>query len=143
MEEENKYYTPEIEEFYIGFEYEIKVKSNPLMPIDGEGWMQTSYPDPFIGESINRIKDLSSFRVKYLDKTDIESLGWCYSALSGNFFLVNSFTDQDYSGVWLKNIKENIYQINNCNDPIRHRTIFEGTIKNKSELKKLMKQLGI
>jgi len=73
----------------------------------------------------------TEFRVKYLDREDIEELGW----------VVNSrkdYTFNDYymhwntgdNPKWMEIVKGEEY-------------IFKGVLKNKSELKVIMKQLGI
>jgi hypothetical protein len=71
---ENKYYTPAIEEFHVGFEYEI---------LHNNEWKKTSvFNNSCGGDIIFEIKNMGHWdvvskpRVKYLDKEDIESLGW-------------------------------------------------------------------
>jgi hypothetical protein len=83
MKKNDKYYTPEINEFYIGFKYEVKVGKdiNNLFWNKAElkylnsDWMNVEYR----GKAPNQIKIVTvpdCVRVKYLDKKDIESLGW-------------------------------------------------------------------
>lgn len=126
---ESKYYTPEIEEFYVGFEYEIlNYKTNNFEKI--------IYPADYIEANIKPIQLLEyikrgSMKVKYLDKEDIESLGWKYLNKNETFcYGVN----EEWGLSHVKNIIEITYY-GECN--------FNGIIKNKSELKKLMKQLQI
>lgn len=154
---ENKYYTPSIEEFHVGFEYEQEIEY-------GE------YPDAYmewINEIITTPKDISyvesilssiisyKIRVKYLDKEDIESLGFTYYDDSNHLFQEQdrSFFYKEYSnnkdnnidrigivkrGTWLL-----IYEYCSNKSYVDDVTRFCGNIKNKSELKVLLKQLGI
>jgi len=64
--EKNKYYTPTIEEFHVGFEYELKT--------EGEWVSQTLDID----YSLNRVAGglANNTRVKHLDQEDIESFGF-------------------------------------------------------------------
>lgn len=71
IKDNNKYYTPEIEEFHIGFEYEFNVGNTT--------WTKFIFdldrPDKVL-ENFKLNPQL--FRVKYLDKEDIESLGFVH-----------------------------------------------------------------
>ena len=88
-------------------------------------------------------------RVKYLDKVDIESLGWKFndnmSVVSQLYYLYEK--DGYDLSVWYR--KEGlllvIRKVNKSSDNIvvHSHSIFYGYIKNKSELKVLLKQLGI
>jgi hypothetical protein len=137
-----EYYTPTIEEFHIGFEFEkydnrpATYKENDFKPTN---WHKHTYNLTSI-----RLSQLGThlynktLRVKYLDKLDIESLG---------------FIGQEANSVYFK--KDNIRLVHWLNDPVRvtsiykiysaieEEKIFDGTIKNISELKVLLKQLNI
>lgn len=123
---ENKYYTPTIDEFYVGFECEQKIDNK---------WYEQICKDYYISILTNESfkPDWNSFRVKYLDKEDIESLGWKW--------------DKHKAGFKNKDDIHLIYWLDEDNKEIvieaYGECVFQGTIKNKSELKKLMKQLGI
>lgn len=139
----NKYYTPTIDEFYVGFECEFKnnMQSNiwekEVCDVDT---ISIVY-DYIEHESIDD-KFEDAFRVKYLDKEDIESLGW---------------EGQKANSVYFKKGKYRLVHWLSDNEIGRDVSIYEsydgGTqeealirkaiIKNKSELKKLLKQLGI
>lgn len=137
----DKYYTPTIEEFYVGFECEIKNNA------DAQKRFNTFVLDNTYLQIALKIK-LSDIRVKYLDKEDIESLGWEFDSNisypnSTNFIKKIKNTE----GVYLyynplkkiaeKGVYIEIYESNKDN------TWFAGFIKNKSELKKLLNQLNI
>jgi len=138
---ETKYYTPDISEFFVGFEYE------ELFP---DKWKHV-YMDIFELEGCNLDSMIYSkdLRVKYLDKEDIEELGFegnesnsvyfskkdCLTSAGTNFLdcrLVHWFGKE--------NRELDIYAVYGKDD---ENLIFRGIIKNKSELKKLLKQLNI
>lgn len=159
---ENKYYTPTIEEFHVGFEFE---RDNlPCIVSDNMyfGYMnlEQMHKD---GEPVNYFKHSvpDSIRVKYLDKEDIESLGWKFKReFDRNLVYKGSHpTKQEYEfgNIWNAGGKsgfldffpetselsiittDNGFNADGPNNSIK----FKGTIKNKSELTKLMQQLNI
>lgn len=79
---ENKYYTPQIAELYIGYKCEVK---------ESNGW----YPwDTYNAGDVSDLTDwirTGDVRTKYLDKEDIESLGWLH--VGGQMI---SFGTQDF-----------------------------------------------
>ena len=145
--ENNKYYTPDIEEFHVGFECEFK---NDMQ----DNVWKTEICDPDIMsifyDSIEHDENFNDvFRVKYLDREDIESLGFKYLGYDKDG---RTHEVYDYKGEmewWLKDYR----CWNDDNDIVIHKTIkdgvwrrdnmFKGVIKNKSELKQILKQLGI
>ena len=140
---ENKYYTPTIDEFHVGFEYEIDNEKS----IYSETHMNLF--------NINHKIKLNQIRVKYLDKEDIESLGWKViesgkSPFTGKElykFKINKevgfntgtnwYLEDGYTPGTIRITIENYGSWATSKDTIN---LF---IKNKSELKKLMKQLNI
>lgn len=134
--ENNLYYTPTIEEFHIGFECEV-------LGLIGAKEDQRLFSQPTIISQkelllINRLE----IRVKYLDQSDIESLGWIVKG-------ENHFIKGDW--ILLKYDDGLIIYLDYYAGKLQHswmyedsvKTLFEGTIKNKSELIKLMQQLNI
>ena len=122
---ENKYYTPDNSEFHVGFEYEHGPLGSPLW---NKKVVQTRL---FYGID-------GATRVKYLDQEDIESLGF-------------EFVKKDYP--WLVFTKENIYLhfkhenetpqiILSYSEGSFASRCFYGWVKNKSELKRILKQIG-
>ncbi len=130
-----KYYTPELEEFYVGFEIRIQ-------DIDTAQFYTKIFED---GESAQGILDwdLGEPTVKHLDREDIESFGWvhdpklpfhkpegdnriCFNKEKGRYILI------------LNGYKVLIYKDTGSS----HEGLFRGKIKNKSELKKILKQIG-
>ena len=130
--ENNLYYTPTLNEFYIGFECEI-------LGIIGAKEDERLFSKPtIITQKELAIMHLLEIRVKILDQSDIESLGWkdcdnIYNTIRWNF--------NDYILMFYK--KDNRYLIFRDCGPNNIQTVFNGFIKNKSELIKLMQQLNI
>ena len=135
--EDKKYYQPQIEEFHVGFECEFKndMQDNIFKhEICDQDTLNIVY-DEFEHGDISE-----AFRVKFLDKEDVESLGSTsyYEKNNIHIFTVGDVTlelDLNFNEPFMY-----IYQIllNSEKD-----ILFQGTIKNKSELKKLFKQLNI
>ena len=138
--ENNLYYTPTIEEFHVGFEYErLWLHVEPPMWGKETFYLNDSHIK-LMQYSLGDIEPLA--RVKYLDQSDIESLGWVNSEkleFTKDTWILRKFEDgliiyKDYSNGKFK--YPWLYE--DSTDKI-----FEGTIKNKSELIKLMQQLNI
>lgn len=146
---ESKYYTPTIEEFHVGFEFDLNDTVR-----DGSGRKEWSYEIKFSIAIANYVKLIlekspEDVRVKYLDKEDIESLGWVLQT--------EELKTGKYPSHWCVFKKDNneLYiQLANVNNSYPNKLTIRGNgnsnignirllIKNKSELKKLMKQLGI
>ncbi len=128
---ESKYYQPDISEFHVGFEYENFVS---LFDDVEPKWEKMSWGGPSARELPPfLLKDFEDgkIRVKHLDHEDLESLGFKQGKLPYQYF-------SDLLRI-IKLEKENLYSINaNVDD----HCLFYGTIKNKSELKRILKQIG-
>ena len=145
IERDDKYYTPEIEEFHIGFEYEAKYQISDnfgyksiaynKQTIELEDYYTNSFSECKWKDILKIYKD-GYVRVKYLDKEDIEDLRF------------KQVPTLDSAGLKFENeecvIKvlfyEHLIGIVHKENPFSK---FSGTIKNKSELKVLLKQLNI
>ena len=127
-QENNKYYTPDVSEFYVGFEYEIQNEENAqwgrftMMHLD---WSDEDRWDLEEGR----------IRVKFLDREDIESL---------EFKHIGAGWYENERGDWKirkwKKIELDIwFHYSTTESEVR----FRGNIKNKSELVKILKMLDI
>ena len=127
MSEKSKYYTPHISEFYVGFEFEFYDEED-------RDWNKTT---------INCQSDLCNWtgfdiekKVKYLDKEDIESLGFFSDNTDSSFFETKDekrWINMEYfekGKGWYLSFDEEENQF-----------AFSGYVKNKSELKRVLKQL--
>lgn len=145
LEVESKYYTPSLDEFCIGFEYE-EYHTPVRYKIQNEQWCKWNkkiykgLEFVYIDYSINDLGDWSIIpidksliRVKYLDQSDIEELGWEDQEVDTEKFIAFK------KGKFRLDLHNNIVVIYKAD----HWSVFQGIIKNKSELKKLMKQLNI
>jgi hypothetical protein len=139
-----KYYTPELEEFHVGFEYELMDLA--LNMVDKEFRSDVITHGGDIDNALEWIKT-NEVRVKHLDREDIESLKWEFTGkgvadwykIEGDF-QIGTWTA--YEAVMIHDPSCNWVKIHVL-DRGDEVDIFQGTIKNKSELKKLLKQLGI
>jgi hypothetical protein len=131
---DDKYYTPSLEEFHVGFEYQYKTCNEINNNLDWKKRTMDFMDMCDIGLEINNDPKIAwQYRVKYLDKEDIESLGFKFSELFGyvgySHCILPSYTLSHF------------YEIVMHDDPTNVK--FFGEIKNKSELKVLLKQLQI
>lgn len=141
---ENKYYIPSIDEFYVGFEYEhchssirfaiLNLKAGDTSNIGEpkEIWEKSIFSsrEYDIWESSFKFDDSlknGQIRVKHLDREDIESLGFAQT-VEDQYTLddIEFLIDDD---LFAQIIKDNGF-------------LFQGTIKNKSELKRVLKMIG-
>lgn len=151
--ENNLYYTPTIEEFHVGFEYEhltgfekefqpyIYDLAKACLVIERESISHNGEIVKMFIPAIQACIEEKQCRVKYLDQSDIESLEWIKHATLENVYFKES-QEQNLYGTTYLNInnfgKELLIEDDRTGD-----YLFKGTIKNKSELIKLMKQLSI
>lgn len=159
--EENKYYIPSIEEFYISFEFEellqekptkMRVYSKEELKAFPYSWMKLEFNTSHSISSIARkIKD-GKIRVKYLDHSDVEELGfevvkkqnkafkakkyfnYGINSLEGNHDGITGYIEIIVGGDLFCSIKK---------ECMCESILFRGVIKNKSELKKILKMLCI
>ena len=137
---EDKYYTPDIEEFHQWFEYEYKG------PEDSE-WHKELFKIDGSHPNLKWFRNNDMVRVKYLDQEDIESLGWnlvrksidLWFEKEGRFDMGSWTAYKAYLryGLHDNRMSMGVYDMS---DEI---STFKGIVKNKSELQRLMKQIGI
>jgi hypothetical protein len=146
-----KYYTPTIEEFHVGFEYEYRKAD--------EEWRNNEDDEvacDLLNDPINQIeRDIKNkrIRVKYLDRADIESEGWgghqkpMVSLIEGKTTVYNDtwILDKYKLFAWLNSPEapQTTIRILAVRGDKSEVILFHGTIKNISELRRLQKQLGI
>lgn len=137
---DNKYYTPEIEEFHVGFEYEYLHGT--------KGWIDCRFgePDDWSLSQLDEEIGLLLIRVNYLDREDIESLGW--KVVSHSVYIegekvipTEGIIEYGFNQRYI--LTDILEEFNQYEIKALSGDIFRGAIKSKSELIKLMKQLGI
>ena len=142
---ESRYYTPEIEEALqlignypdespISFDHSPVMYKEVRCVIDG---YDSGLGFMVYDENCERHFEVfaDDLRVKYLDREDIESLGW-------KFYQEEYTYKMNKWRLWFDPISNNVriaYKLMSENE----LTKFKGIVKNKSELKRIMKQVGI
>lgn len=141
-----KYYTPEIEEFYIGFEFEWFFAAK---------WNNTIYVEnvffPFGEYTLQEEINEKEIRVKYLDKEDLKRLTFNPTidneeielSFQSKRFIGGPSVGDDYRIIILHSVKDQSTWIYKNYNSGGETDLFKGVIKNISELKKLLKQLQI
>ena len=136
---DTKYYTPDISEFHVGFEYErmngTDWEKAELTNVDCWGTTARGYENEF--EEIDSL--IIPVRVKCLDKEDIESFGFEHDQTTkdGSYFYSGTLITENQWCINLKDFTIDIYDINSKSD-----FRFNGLVKNKSELKQILKMIG-
>jgi len=156
--ENSKYCTPTIEEIKVGFELQYHNFS-----IDEAGVPELNYDRwDTITLKENNVKIFMEYgikggiRVKYLDREDIEECGWKYDTIRyeeiEKYIIHREEVAQVKSRLVLsRNIIRDFIAIElvemytwvNAPNEEEYNRIFQGTIRNKSELKTLMRWLNI
>lgn len=167
----SEYYTPEIEEFHVGFKYEsfeFPFQSREVWDLPEPEWVKKTVLDinkSEFGSANYHVSIYNNYeknvdwnkniRVKYLDKEGIEDLGFIRE-MSSRSEVLDSSCDLYISEE--KNIMlahyPNLNKITICTrDYSKNEVTLKSnwddrminliTIKNKTELQKLMKQLGL
>lgn len=144
---ESKYYRPRIEEFRIGFEFEGLIKTLSWGEEPEASWLPITLggnapPDKLFSgqllQDFTKVRDnLKFFRVKCIDREDIESFG--------------AFVDTDrafkrYQMSFIIPEKCSIDffpETNNFRIGDREGYLFRGSLRNKSELKEILIQIGV
>lgn len=162
--EDNKYYIPEIDELYIGYECQWLSKGTgeyDWMIMDGhkeDKWIDTVLMlDNSWGHNlfsaVKAVKNqLDNIRTKYLDRQDIESLGW-YIDYIGEMDRVNGLNapwkHKSGSAIMFENqllAEKGTMTITNSRDigyGNMPQEMYVGKIPSINELRTLMKWLGI
>lgn len=166
---EDKYYIPNIEDFYVGYEYEFHSMTiggmaimdfsednkvfNIISQPEHKVWYKESVTKNEFGlyeRGLDKIENLiksNQIRTKYLDKQDIESLGWEYigKSIDLRFKKEGRFERHSWTARKIKlhyGLEDNwlFIHIEDNNDEF---TIFEGICPSINELKTIMKLLNI
>ncbi len=166
-----RHYIPEIEEFHKGFEFEYKprIRGGLMSYVNSkfeyvDRWetamfrKELTIQDHFQlnTEPPRNILDIEQYlidgaiRVKHLDREDIESFEFIKSGLAKDVFILKE--THDIQGIGENyiigiNFKEgtDYVQVFYTRDEERAvgAILFAGRLKNKSELKRILKQIGV
>jgi len=164
--DKHKYYTPSPEEIYVGFECEMRPRirggiisyarneftyvdwwKHKIVSKEPENLYQQieEFEDPFfLSDYLQYLKD-EAIRVKYLDREDIESLGWKHLYEDTFKMSIKKFRGREDNDIHLVIMFERILICLGDDETMYsdYLTLFSGIIKNKSELKKIMQQLEL
>ena len=159
MKMENKYYTPEIEDLFIGYECEMQWSCGYDPTWEPYVFKITDEDGVYInvGFTFDMLDDgASAARTKYLDKEDIEKCGWMTSNMIP-VWIENEDVEKRIDGyeftiheeLWydLVNIEDNVWVIqkrwyrNSVGQSCEQ--LFKGECKSINELRKIMKIIGI
>jgi hypothetical protein len=139
--EQNKYYTPEIYELFVGYECEVvnmenyKTEYQLTLPykikltgiIDNQIWFKTD-------KSVFELENINQIRIPYLTQEDIESEGWkmVWGEAQCLTFSINNIILTKFN--------------NSCSiliDYSKERRLFDGECKSINELRTIQKLLKI
>lgn len=141
MEKASKYYTPGIEEFCVGFEYEYLASThNTEWEKITASWEDLDLVfDDYEHEYDGKFHEL--YRVKYLDEQDIIDCGFVKSTGLYNLKCYNYRDCRIYPDF----NEENHYFIKYLSGYFSDSEVqlFAGFIKNKHELKTVLKMIGV
>jgi hypothetical protein len=165
--EEQGYYTPTIDEFCVGFEYEISevygnwlrwckyaIKAQTLDNLDFYHYLGVKELATIYGFS-KRDLELNRIRVKYLDQQDIENEGfilkhksvdlWFETPEERDFDKINYRLESGHHvDKWKLQYGLHDHKMKIIADFITNEDVFfEGYIKNLHEFRRLLKQLNI
>ena len=144
----NKYYTPEIEEFRVGFEYE----ELNLTSVYDDKWRFNIKKNIFTQEIwkpgysnwnfLDNLKD-GKIRVKYLDAQDIEELGFEKATTQIHFRKDDiEIVLWDIKDIHIRRVIDSSLTVNGVSR-ILVEPLYQGTILNKSELKWILTRIGV
>lgn len=174
---DKRYYTPDLSDFHVGFEYEYlevryfdykeqyerssaKTEGLKLLQVESksesiehsiyktECWRPYEYNEYQSAEDIRADIMKERIRVKHLDHDDIVAEGWKREASTQ--FSVGEFGDLKYIDLWMQEdgtVDIDVYEAegrdNNRIDYSVAKSIRGISIRNRSELRLIMKMLGI
>jgi len=131
----NQYYTPSMDEFYAGFEFEGLQKNGQ--------WKELIYScqDNYTRDLV---KD-GKVRVRKIDDTDIQSLGWRLATSSS---IITSYYKRlgvktDNTTLFLHIEPNKRVTISKLERNNNSKELFSGDIKNKSELVRISKMIKV
>tara|TARA_R110000868_G_scaffold304170_4_gene564688 strand:+ start:26 stop:439 length:414 start_codon:yes stop_codon:yes gene_type:complete len=136
MSTERQYYTPTIEEFHVGFEYEDKdIQSLNKQLNYGIKFTKRIFDNSCNLKGFEQSLSRGEVKVPYLSKEDIEECGFEYEFES-------SYIKEDYRVIYSEETIENLEDLEVVIQEFGE-CILRGNIRNKSEFKQVLRMLNI
>ena len=150
---ENKHYTPSIEEFHVGFEYQSL--QDERLPEKEESWETNTIKDEwemriFIGYYCG--DHFAGLRIKYLDEKDLKEIGFIdkatiHKGLQKDSTKLFQYNNGRYfvhlEATWFSSWVVIRIDTSVSENSVQTQVVHSITINNKSALLVLMKQLNI
>jgi hypothetical protein len=151
---EKKYFTPDIEDFHVGYEFQGKVYG------EKDEWVNCLYSKPtdemFCKDSDGNIWVNDSIRVPYLTKEQIEAEGWKYYQTIPDSIFSKSYVEYYKDVEWFKIVIsisetshyltiEKVFQNVRAGNGLQEfrNTMYNGECKDINTFRKLCKLLHI
>ena len=140
------YYTPDIEEFHVGFELEVKDTNIDIGPdVWGKGvYSLDDFPEG-TSWSLRAVLPQGIIRVKHLDREDIEKEGFCSNRPYDGMFRSKKHFKHGSIDDYVLNLdfnSENGWVEISFVTHWGFEDIFQGKINNISELRMILKMVG-
>ena len=137
---ENKYYTPSIEEFHVGFEYEVNLSYMFPNEVDDPTWKSYKFSGMAFNIDLTLQLDNNTIRVKHLDREDIESLLNEAGETAGHEGKIYFSSNKSLPLLFDLNPSTGELIIE---EVVSQDVLFVGILKNKSAFKIILTQTGI
>ncbi len=143
----DKYYIPEVDEFRYEFVYYTLDKNSEISYPYESKYNKNIFNEKDSVDKLAKKINYIHIRVKYLDEQDIEELGFecIYDDIGLQHYKKEDIilkTDPDL-GAYINASEGCLYSIYYSPFEGQVNRVFAGIIKNKSELKQILKMLGI
>lgn len=141
---ENKYFTPNIEDFFEGYEFEYKndMQSNEFEPTIFDASMSSIMYNDYEHENNEYLEN--HYRTPYLTKEQIINEGWNYSSTKSSLLIFSKVQDNDKEILLVYDNDNNWLVISiNDNNGYHLMTKFSGECKSINELRTIFKFLKI
>lgn len=126
----DKHFVPDLEDLYVGYKVELMTCNGYIVGVFPEIFEHNSELDEYEDSYIKAAHAI--LRTKYLDREDIESLGWIQHATMSEVF----FREDNPLGILYLELRDNnIIRIENDRTS---EYLFQGKAKSINELKKIM-----
>lgn len=136
---EKEYYTPEINELFIGYECQTIQIGNPK-----EVWLDSLIDNTSKFIRYEHLIKNKALRTKYLDVSDLELLGFKYNSKMAYLrYEKDEFAISIDFAIFVEDRILTIETLKEQDTPWITTTLFKGVCKSKNELLKILKMINI